>query len=120
MEDNPPDSGNNCLYNTPTGFVHVRTILQTCQTFEPHNWQIEGICSILDNLDLMVTTATGTGKTGLFIMLMLVICAISHEPSLALGPKRFPKDPAMIVVCPTKALEQDMVRIFYIFVRKRA
>jgi Distinct helicase family with a unique C-terminal domain including a metal-binding cysteine cluster len=57
----------------------------------------------------MVTTATGSGKTGLFIMLMLVICMISQEPSLALGPRRFPNDPAMVVVCPTEALEVDMV-----------
>jgi hypothetical protein len=104
-EDTPPDSGNNFVYNTPVGFVHIWTILQTCQSFELHNWQIERICSILDNLDLMVTTATRTGKTGLFIMLILMICAISCELSLALGPKRFPKDPAMIVVCLTKAFE---------------
>jgi ATP-dependent helicase YprA (DUF1998 family) len=68
----------------------------------------------------MVTTATGAGKTGLFIMLMLVICAISHEPSLALGPKKYPKDPAMIVVWPTKALEEDMVRTFGVLMRKMA
>ena len=105
MVDTPPKSGNNHIYNTLTGFQREQTILRSSQTFEPHDWQIEGICSVLDNLDLMVTTATGSGKTGLFIMLMLVICMISQEPSLALGPRRFPKDPAMIVVCQTKALE---------------
>jgi superfamily II DNA helicase RecQ len=109
-EEIPPISGNN--YSTPAGFEHVRTILRARQPFEPHSWQIEGICSVLDNRDLLVTTPTGSGKTALFIMLMLVIHAISHEPNLALGPRKFPKDPAMIVVCPTKALEGDMVRPF--------
>ena len=33
----------------------------------------------------------------------------SRDETQALGKKRFPKDPAMIVVCPTKALEEDMV-----------
>jgi hypothetical protein len=46
---------------------------------------------------------------------MLVITAISENPSLALGGRTFPKDPAMIVVCPTKALEEDMVRLFVTF-----
>jgi ATP-dependent helicase YprA (DUF1998 family) len=32
---------------------------------------MEGILSVLDNLDLMVTTAPGSGKTGVFIQLML-------------------------------------------------
>ena len=54
--------------------------------------------------------ATGTGKTGFFIFLMLIICAISKDPTLALDDLTFPKDPAMIVVCPTKALQEDMVR----------
>jgi ATP-dependent helicase YprA (DUF1998 family) len=112
MTEIPPKSGNNYIYHTLTGFRHVQTILRSCQTFEPHDWQIEGICSVLDNLDLMVTTATGSGKTGLFIMLMLVICMISQDPSLALGPRRFPKNPAMVIVCPTKALEVNMVRRF--------
>jgi ATP-dependent helicase YprA (DUF1998 family) len=119
MATNVPEEAFNCdtnahykIYNTPTGFDHVREILRTRQPFEPHDWQIEGVCSALDGLDLLVTTATGTGKTGVFIMLMLVIRAISEDPSLALGDRKFPKDPAMLVVCPTKALEEDMVCLF--------
>ncbi|KAF8811663.1 hypothetical protein BYT27DRAFT_7252632 [Phlegmacium glaucopus] len=49
--------------------------------------------------------ATGAGKTGLFGFLILVACAISHDPSLALQGRTFPKNP-----CPTKALEEDMAR----------
>jgi hypothetical protein len=53
------------------------------------------------------------GKTGYLTMLMLVVREISADETLALGKKRFPKDPAMIVVCPTKALEEDMVCTFH-------
>ena len=54
--------------------------------------------------------ATGAGKTGLLSFLMLVVRAISQDPSLALQNRTFPNDPCMLVICPTKALEEDMVR----------
>jgi len=41
------------------------------------------------------------------MMLMLVTRAISQDPTLTFGGRTFPKDPAM-VVCPTKALQEDM------------
>jgi superfamily II DNA/RNA helicase len=82
--------------------------------FEPHDYQIEGICAVLDGHDLLATMATGTGKTGYFTMLMLVMCAISKDETLALGGWTFPKDPAMIIVCPMKALQQDMVRFSFV------
>jgi hypothetical protein len=69
------NSGNK-VYSTPADFRHMRNILRTCQLFEPHDCQVEGLCSALDGLDLLVTTATGTGKTGVLIMLMLVIRSI--------------------------------------------
>jgi hypothetical protein len=48
---------------------------------------------------------------------MLVMCAISEDDALALGGRTFPKDSVMIVVCPTKALQQDMVSsILYLYI----
>jgi replicative superfamily II helicase len=63
-------------------------------------------------MDLLATVITGSGKTGYLTMLMLVVREISADETLVLG-KRLPKDPAMIVVCPTKALEEDMVCTFH-------
>jgi ATP-dependent helicase YprA (DUF1998 family) len=97
------------IYDTPKGFALIRKILVGILPYEPHCYQIEGICPIMDGVDLLATTATGTGKTGFFMMLMLLIRAISQDPTLALSGRTFPKDPAMVLVCPTKALQEDMV-----------
>jgi len=67
----------------------------------------------MDGFDLLVTIPTSLGKTGYLVILMLVVCKISADVTLALGEKEFPKDPAMIIVCPTKALEDDMVCVFW-------
>ena len=48
----------------------------------------------MDGYDLLATTPTGSGKTGYFIMLMLVVCEISADETLALGKTKFPKNPA--------------------------
>jgi superfamily II DNA/RNA helicase len=66
----------------------------------------------LDGHDVLATMATGAGKTGFFTFLMLVIRAISEDSSLAIGTHLFPEDPAMIVICPTKALQADMACTF--------
>ena len=98
-------------YTTDSGRTLVRQILSQCKpiAIEPHDYQCEGICRALDGDDVVATMATGAGKTGLLSFLMLVVCAISRDSSLALQNRTFPKDPCMLVICPTKALEEDMV-----------
>ena len=98
------------IYDTPEGFVLACKILAQTLLFEPHDFQMEGICAVWDGHDLLATMASRSGKTGYFIMLMLVMSAISEDETLALGERTFSKDPAMIIVCPTKALQEDMVR----------
>jgi ATP-dependent helicase YprA (DUF1998 family) len=62
--------------------------------------------------DLLATSPTGSGKTGYFILLMVVVHEIAGNKTLAIGKERFPKNPVMIVVCPTKALEEDIVSYY--------
>ena len=100
-------------YNSDTGRALCKQILAKYLPYEPHTYQLDGICPALDGIDLLATIPTGSGKTGYLIMLMLVVREISADETLALGKKKFPKDPAMIVVCPTKALEEDMVCTFH-------
>ncbi|KAF8890214.1 hypothetical protein BD779DRAFT_1671541 [Infundibulicybe gibba] len=83
-------------------------ILRPMLPYEPHDYIIEGICSVMNGRDLLATTVTGGGKTGFFLMLMLVASAISKDPALSPNQKNIPKDPAMILICPTKALQEDM------------
>ncbi|KAF8158057.1 P-loop containing nucleoside triphosphate hydrolase protein [Crassisporium funariophilum] len=100
------------IYNTQAGRTLVTDILAKNQprSIEPHDYQLEGICYALDGVDLVATMATGSGKTGFYCFLMLVILAISQDPSIALAGKTFPKNPCMILIAPTKALQQDMSR----------
>ena len=83
--------------------------MQPTSPIEPHDYQVEGICPAMDGDDVLATMATGAGKTGFFTFLMLVIREISQDPSLALEGIGFPKNPAMLVVCPTKALQDNTV-----------
>ncbi|KAF8799232.1 hypothetical protein BYT27DRAFT_7017553, partial [Phlegmacium glaucopus] len=97
------------VYTTASGRALVHQILSQYEpvAIEPHDYQYEGICQALDGDDVIATMATGAGKTGLLSFLMLVVRTISRDPSLALQKCTFPKDPCMLVICPTKALEED-------------
>lgn len=106
---NPPNSPFTS-YSTPAGHSLIKKILSEHDPLIiPHDYQTEGICKALDGTDLIATMATGAGKTGLFSFLMLVVNALSQDPSLAPGAAKFPKNPCMLSISPTKALEEDMV-----------
>ena len=44
-------------------------------------------------------------------MLVIILLALAKNPSIAPVKKKFPADPAVVVVCPTTALEIDLVRV---------
>jgi superfamily II DNA/RNA helicase len=97
-------------FHSPKGFDLVRKILlEALPTFEPHTYQMDGICKVLDGIDLVAVTPTGSGKTGFFFLTILVMIAIAANPSLCPGVT-FPKDPVIVVVCPTNSIEQQMAR----------
>ncbi|KAJ7780014.1 P-loop containing nucleoside triphosphate hydrolase protein [Mycena metata] len=95
-------------FHSHVGFALVRKILLAAlPTFEPHTYQLDGVCKVLDKIDLVAVTRTGSGKTGFLFLTILVMIAIARDPSLCPGVK-FPKDPAIVVVCPTNSIEQQM------------
>ncbi|KAJ6496218.1 P-loop containing nucleoside triphosphate hydrolase protein, partial [Mycena sanguinolenta] len=95
-------------FHSPDGFALVRKILLAAlPTFEPHTYQMDGVCKVLDKIDLVAVTPTGSGKTGFFFLTILVMIAIAANPSLCPSAS-FPKDPAIVVVCPTNSIEQQM------------
>ncbi|TEB26686.1 hypothetical protein FA13DRAFT_1795364 [Coprinellus micaceus] len=97
------------IFKTPLGYARIKEILRDLK-IEPHDHQLEGIAASLDREDVIATMATGSGKTGFYTFLMLVILAISRDPALALGGIHLPANPAMLVVVPTRALQEDMKR----------
>lgn len=96
-------------FHSPEGFDLARKILLgALPHFEPHSYQMDGICKVLDGIDLVAVTPTGSGKTGYLFLTILIMIAIAKNPSLCPTVK-FPKDPAIVVVCPTNSIEQQMV-----------
>ncbi|KAF9475610.1 hypothetical protein BDN70DRAFT_935715 [Pholiota conissans] len=106
MEEN--DASALFKFHSPQGYALCRKILSTRLPFGPHDYQLDGITAVLDGVDMLAITATGSGKSGYIYMLMHVILAILESPSLYPSAK-FPADPAILVIYPTNALEEDQV-----------
>lgn len=96
------------FYSRPGFDLTRKILLGILPHFELHRYQIDGICKVLDGIDLVAVTSTGSGQTAYLFLTILVMIAISKTPSLCPDVK-FPKDPAIVVVCPTNSIEQQMV-----------
>ena len=59
---------------------------------------------------VVAVLATGSGKSAYIYMLVIILLALAKNPSIATVKKKFPADPAVVVVCPTTALEDDPVK----------
>jgi ATP-dependent helicase YprA (DUF1998 family) len=109
-----PESSSNekFLFNSIEGWTLYRKILSERLPFCPHDYQLDGITAIiffiLDGKDFLAISATGSGKSGYIYMLMHTILAILERPSLCPAIE-FPKNPAILVIHPTTALEEDQV-----------
>jgi len=96
-------------WSSPAGRTLCRNILeQSVLTYEPHDCQVDGVCKSLDGINLFAITPTGSGKTSYYIMYILVILAVLNDPTLCPTAK-FPKNPCLIVICPTIPLQLEMV-----------
>jgi len=96
-------------YDSIQGRQLCKKILAKYVTYNPHDYILDGICPVMDGFDLLATTPCGSGKSGYLILLMLFVHEIAADKTLAIGEEVFPLDPVMIVVCPMKALEEDIV-----------
>jgi len=99
---------NHLIFASEEGQKVCRHLLLDLMPSDTHDFQLESIGHLLDGEDLLLVVATGSGKTDMFIWLMHVIQWIATHPH-TFGAVSFPHDPAMVVVCPTKALEDEMV-----------
>ncbi|OJT06326.1 ATP-dependent DNA helicase RecQ [Trametes pubescens] len=94
-------------FATTEGAQLCRQIVEQKLHYDPHDYVVEGVCRVLDGRDLLAVTPTGSGKTSFLIVYLAVMNAILEDSQLC-PSARFPKNPAMIVVIPTKSLELDM------------
>lgn len=102
-------------WSSGTGHSLCRDILKTTKLgYDPHTYQIEGACKALDGVDVFAITPTGSGKTGFYIIYILIILAVTGNPSLAPPgvAARFPSNPCLILICPTITLQVEMVSNF--------
>ncbi|KAF8149766.1 P-loop containing nucleoside triphosphate hydrolase protein [Mycena galopus ATCC 62051] len=95
-------------WQSSEGYALARRILKASPLpYDPHDYQIEGICCSLDGMPLLAITPTGSGKTGFYTMYMLVVQAVVKDPTLC-PTAAFPADPCLLLICPTIALQLDM------------
>lgn len=101
------------VFNTSTGRLIVRRTVQAVVRYCPHDYQLEGVCHVLDGSDLIAILLTGAGKTNYYTFYMLMLLAISLN--LALGSPvqahAVPPDPCIVMVYPTNGLEEEQVRM---------
>jgi hypothetical protein len=98
-------------YDSIQGCQFCKKVLAKYVMYDPHNYILDGICPVIDGFDLVATTPCGLGKSGYLILLMPVVWEIAADETLTIGKEVFPLDPVMIMVCPTKALEEDIVSL---------
>jgi len=99
-------------FSSPDGWQICRKILIDKLPFGPHDYQLEGITRALNGQDVVAVSATGSGKSAYIYMLAIVLRELAKPSSLYPTERKFHTDPAVVVVCPTTALEDDLVRLF--------
>ncbi|KAJ6619931.1 hypothetical protein B0H10DRAFT_2024102 [Mycena sp. CBHHK59/15] len=70
------------FYSQPGFDLARKILLSALPTFETHHYQIDGICKVLDGIDLVAVTPTGSGKTGYLFLTIIIMIAISKTLSL--------------------------------------
>lgn len=90
----------------------IRDIARQHLPFDPHDYSIEVAARILDGQDVLVRTACAGGKTGTIALIAVLLRELRKDESLV-KYLELPREgnPIIVVVCPTNALELDIVRI---------
>lgn len=91
--DQQPQSSEVADWRSPEGLTRLRQLVEPRLSFELHTWQAECAASILMLQDVVLITATGSGKSSLIYV-----------------PAFLQPDWIIVVIEPTNALEHDLVR----------
>jgi ATP-dependent helicase YprA (DUF1998 family) len=95
-------------FHSEAGYALCRQIILKNLSFGPHDYQLEGITKVLDGENLIAIIKTSGGKSAYIYMVLLIITAIQQEPALCPSAS-FPLDPAILLILPTTALQDDQV-----------
>ena len=96
--------------STPEGLLLARQLLHPQLPHDIHDHILEGICKALDGIHVLAIMKTGEGKTGYFYGYILLLRALQElSPHCSLLKTNYPQNPAMVIVFPTKGLEEEMV-----------
>ena len=96
--------------STPEGLLLARELLRPQLPHDIHDHILEGICKALDGLNVLAVMKTGGGKTGYFYGYILLLRALQQlSPPCSLLKRSYPRNPVMVIVFPTKGLEEEMV-----------
>ncbi|KAI0713538.1 P-loop containing nucleoside triphosphate hydrolase protein, partial [Earliella scabrosa] len=107
-----PPSSAGFLFSSVEGYALVRGLLARHLSYTPHDYQLEGVCKVLDGSDLVAVLPTGAGKTGYFTFYLLLLLAIAHDTSLQPLAPHVPQDPCVLMVYPTNGLEEEQAKAF--------
>ena len=101
--------------STPEGLQLARQLLRPQLPHDIHDYVLEGICKAVDGTHVLAVTRTGGGKTGYFYGYLLLLRALQKmTPPCQLMKRTYPANPAVVVVYPTKGLEEEMVRYLFL------
>ena len=96
--------------SNPEGLQLARELIRPQLPHDIHDYVLEGVCKAVDGIHVLAVAPTGSGKTGYFYGYILLLKALEKlSPPCALLKRKFPRNPAMVIVFPTKGLEEEMV-----------
>ncbi|KAF8971671.1 hypothetical protein BDZ97DRAFT_1913587 [Flammula alnicola] len=101
----PPGPG----LSTPEGLRLARQLLRPQLPHDIHDHIPEGVCKAIDGTHVLAVLPTGGGRSGYFYCYILLLRALRQlSPPCNLLKRKYPVNPVMIGVFPTKGLEEEM------------
>ncbi|KAG6839362.1 hypothetical protein C0991_003279, partial [Blastosporella zonata] len=97
-------------FSDETGSKWCRKVLENRLLFTPHDYQLEGVTHALDGANILAITATGSGKSAYIYMLMIILQELAANPGGNPSKRHFPKEPVIVVISLTLALQDDQVK----------
>jgi len=94
------------------GMKLARELLCPQLDHEIHDYVLEGVCQALDGKHILAVAPTSGGKTSYYYGYILLLKALQQvDPPSPFLKRTYPANPVMVVVFPTKGLQEEMVRL---------